>query len=89
MCVCVCVCVCVREREREREFTHVLSSISSTSSATGEGLDYMTFNFLRQAVFHFLTDIHAQDHLRSISSILEFTPQERKAVYSKFAEHKK
>ncbi|CAI7990374.1 hypothetical protein GBAR_LOCUS464, partial [Geodia barretti] len=64
---------------------------SSSTAAGGdseEGLDTMTFCFLRQAVYHFLADIHPEDHLRSISSILKFTPQERKIVYSQFGERK-
>ena len=52
---------------------------SHSTSSDSEGLDGMTFNFLRQAVYHFLADIHPEDHLRSISSILKLTPQERKS----------
>ena len=53
------------------------------------GIDSMRFHFLKQAVYHLLTDFHAEDQLRAISSILEFSPQEKKAVYSKFAERRK
>lgn len=78
-----------REREGGRgERQLIISSLFSCSEGS-EGIDSMTFHFLKQAVFHFLTDYHAEDHLRSISSILRFSPQERKAVYSKYADQKK
>ena len=53
------------------------------------GIDPMQFDFLKQAVYHLLTEFHAEDQLRAITSLLEFSPQERKAVYSKFAERRK
>ena len=53
------------------------------------GIDQMQFHFLKQAVYHLLTEFHAEDQLRAISSILQFSPQEKKAVYSKFAERRK
>lgn len=78
-----------RKREGGRgERQLIISSLFSCSEGS-EGIDSMTFHFLKQAVFHFLTDYHAEDHLRSISSILRFSPQERKAVYSKYADQKK
>ena len=42
--------------------------------------------FLKQAVYHLLTDFHAEEQIRAIVSILDFTAQERKAVYTKFQE---
>ena len=42
--------------------------------------------FLKQAVFHLLTDFHAEEQLRAIISILDFSAQERKVVYSKIQE---
>ena len=61
----------------------------STGGSGGTGIDSMRFHFLKQAVYHLLTDFHADEQLRAISSILEFSPQEKKAVYSKFAERRK
>lgn len=48
----------------------------------------MQIRFLKQAVYQLLTGIHAEEHLRAISSILNFTPQERKEVYAEFQENK-
>lgn len=42
--------------------------------------------FLKQAVYHLLTDFHAEEQIRAIVSILDFTAHERKAVYTKFQE---
>lgn len=42
--------------------------------------------FLKQAVYHLLTDFHAEEQLRAIVSILDFDAKERKAVYSKMQE---
>lgn len=39
--------------------------------------------FLKQAVLHLLTDVHAEEQLKAIISILDFSAQERKAIYSK------
>ena len=68
----------------------------STSFATAEdsnpgpeGVDKMQLHFLKQAVYHLLTDFHAEDQLRAILSILDFSAQERKAVYAKVEEKKK
>ena len=37
---------------------------------------------------HLLTDSHADEHLRAIVAILNFSAQERKCVYAKVAEKK-
>lgn len=58
---------------------------ASTSSGGG-AIDDSQFLFLKQAVLHLLTDFHAEEQLRAIISILDFTAQERKAVYSKLQE---
>lgn len=42
--------------------------------------------FLKQAVYHLLTDFHAEEQLRAIVSILDFDAHERKAVYGKMQE---
>lgn len=54
-----------------------------------EGMDESKLQFLKQAVFHLLTDFHADDQLRAIISILDFSAQERKAVYAKTQERKR
>ena len=51
-------------------------------------INEMQVRFLKQAVFQLLTGFHAEEHLRAILSILNFTPQERKEVYAKFQEGK-
>ena len=42
--------------------------------------------FLKQAVYHMLIDSRPEEHLRAIVSILNFSAEERKAVYAKFQE---
>ena len=44
--------------------------------------------FLKQAVYHLLIDSRPEEHLRAIVSILNFSVEERKAVYAKFQERK-
>ena len=51
-------------------------------------VDETQIAFLKQAVYHLLTDSHAEEHIRAIVSILNFSAQERKAVYSKIQERK-
>lgn len=66
------------------------STVLATDSNPGpEGMDESKLQFLKQAVFHLLTDFHADDQLRAIISILDFSAQERKAVYAKTQEKKK
>lgn len=57
-------------------------------SGTIPDVDDAQLSFLKQAVYHLLTDSHAEEHLRAIVSILNFTPQERKTVYAKVQEKK-
>lgn len=52
----------------------------------GSPIDGAQQLFLKQAVFHLLTDFHAEEQLRAIVSILDFDAQERKAVYGKMQE---
>ena len=49
-------------------------------------IDAVQQRFLKQAIFYLLTDFHAEEQLRAIISILDFTAQERKSVYSKMQE---
>ena len=63
------------------------SQHSAIESSPGpSSVDKMQLHFLKQAVYHLLTDFYAEDQLRAIVSILDFTPQERKAVYAKIQE---
>ena len=56
------------------------------TSTDGAPIDSAQQLFLKQAVYHLLTDFHAEEQLRAIVSILDFNAQERKAVYSKLQE---
>ena len=64
--------------------THLVS----LSNPGPQGIDEMQLSFLKQAVFHLLTGFHAEDQLRAIVSILDFSAQERKAVYARVQEKK-
>ncbi len=64
------------------------STIASDSNPGPSGMDEMQLHFLKQAVYHLLTDFHAEDQLRAIVSILDFSAQERKAVYARVQERK-
>lgn len=64
-------------RSKDRKGNRVDSTVDETQIA-----------FLKQAVYHLLTDSHAEEHVRAIVSILNFSAQERKAVYSKVQERK-
>ena len=64
-------------------------SVAADSNPGPDGVDKMQLHFLKQAVYHLLTDFHAEDQLRAILSILDFSAQERKAVYAKVEEKKK
>lgn len=59
---------------------------TNPSSADGASINTAQQLFLKQAVYHLLTDFHAEEQLRAIVSILDFNAQERKAVYSKLQE---
>ena len=58
------------------------------SNSTSPGLDGSQMQFLKQALFHYLTDYHAEEQVRAIVSILDFTAQERKTVYTKLQDRK-
>lgn len=64
------------------------SSTAADSNPGPDAIDQVQLNFLKQAVYHLLTDFHAEDQLRAILSILDYGPQERKAVYAKVQEKK-
>lgn len=64
-------------------------SLAEGSNPGVDRMDIMQLHFLKQAVYHLLTDFHAEDQLRAILSILDFGAQERKAVYAKVEEKKK
>lgn len=51
-------------------------------------LDESQIQFLKQAIYHYLTDYHAEEQVRAIVSILDFTAQERKTVYGKLHDRK-
>jgi hypothetical protein len=61
-------------------------SSSTSSKDAASPIDGAQQQFLKQAVFHLLTDFHAEEQLRAIISILDFSAQERKAVYGKLQE---
>ena len=70
------------------------SSSSSSSSSpvidgnSGAGMDSSHVVFLRQSIYHYLTGYHADEQVRAIISMLDFTPEERKQVYAKQQERK-
>lgn len=72
------------------------SSPSSSSSPIakgrqgkdGAGMDASHVVFLRQSIYHYLTGYHADEQVRAIISMLDFTPEERKLVYAKQQEKK-
>ena len=66
-----------------------LPTLAEGSNPGVDRMDKMQLHFLKQAVYHLLTDFHAEDQLRAILSILDFGAQERKAVYAKVEEKKK
>lgn len=59
-----------------------------TGTTESPGLDKSQTQFLKQALFHYLTDYHAEEQVRALVSILDFTAQERKTVYSKLQDRK-
>ena len=74
------------------EMRQRLSKGSYASPAKKSGVvpqvDESQLLFLKQAVYHLLTDSHADEHLRAIVAILNFSAQERKCVYAKVQERK-
>ena len=65
-----------------------ISSPTYSKVSLSEGMDSVEVNFLKQAVFHYLTDYHADEQIRAIISMLDFTAEERKKVYAKLHEKK-
>ena len=61
---------------------------SVTASADTDTLDKPQIQFLKQAIYHYLTDYHAEEQVRAIVSILDFSVQERKSIYSKLHDRK-
>ena len=59
----------------------------STKSSLAD-VDDSQLLFLKQAVYHLLIDSRPEEHLRAIVSILNFSAEERKAVYAKMQEKK-
>lgn len=56
------------------------SSPGSAGSPTSP-IDCAQQQFLKQAIYHLLTDFHAEEQLRAIVSILDFSAKERIVVY--------
>ncbi len=56
------------------------------NSLDSGAIDGAQLLFLKQAVYHLLIDFHAEEQLRAIISILDFSAQERIAVYGKVQE---
>jgi len=74
--------------ESRQKITQRKSSVASDSNPGPGAIDQVQLHFLKQAIYHLLTDFHAEDQLRAILSILDFGPQERKLVYAKVQEKK-
>ena len=64
------------------------TSRKAKSESDSEGMDSSRLNFLKQAVYHYLIDYHADEQVRAIVSMLDFNPEERKKVYAKQQERK-
>ena len=79
----------LNQGQRRHSSAAGMSSIAASSNPGPESIDEMQLHFLKQAVYHLLTDFHAEDQLRAILSILDFSAQERKAVYAKVQEKKR
>jgi len=82
-----------KEKEVEKLKLQVIELRKGTkketdSKSTPLGLDGSQMQFLKQALFHYLTDYHAEEQVRAIVSILDFTAQERKTVYTKLQDRK-
>lgn len=63
-------------RKKNTKLDHSMTAPTTT-------LDDSQIQFLKQAIYHYLTDYHAEEQVRAIVSILDFTVQERKTVYGK------
>lgn len=87
----------LQHKDKEKEAEELKSQLidlrkknikSDHNVTTPTTLDKSQFQFLKQAIYHYLTDYHAEEQVRAIVSILDFTVQERKTVYGKLQERK-
>ena len=87
----------LQQKEKEREVEQLKLQLIDIrkkntrldhSATSTSALDDSQIQFLKQAIYHYLTDYHAEEQVRAIVSILDFTVQERKTVYSKLHDHK-
>ena len=87
----------LQQKEKEREVEQLKLQLIDIrkkntkldhSVKSASALDDSQIQFLKQAIYHYLTDYHAEEQVRAIVSILDFTVQERKTVYSKLHDHK-
>ena len=79
----------ILKQEQERAMKEELEKCQRQvkgQEAEGKPTDSAQIRFLKQAVYHLLTDFHAEEQLRAIISILDFDAKERKAVYGKMHE---
>lgn len=87
----------LQQREKEKEIEKLKVQLIDMRKkntkldqniTTSSTLDTSQVQFLKQAIYHYLTDYHAEEQVRAIVSILDFTVQERKTVYSKLHDRK-
>ena len=74
--------------ELKLQLIEVRKGTKKETDSKAPGLDGSQMQFLKQALFHYLTDYHAEEQVRAIVSILDFTAQERKTVYTKLQDRK-
>ncbi|KAL5493227.1 hypothetical protein EMCRGX_G014374 [Ephydatia muelleri] len=75
-------------QSRQGKVAPAVSEKSRTGNVGPGCMDETQLAFLKQAVYHLLTDFHADDQLRAIISLLDFSAQERKTIYAKAPERK-
>lgn len=66
-------------------FSHIVKGKQGMDDV---GMEVSHVAFLRQSIYHYLTGYHAEEQVRAIISMLDFTPEERKQVYAKQQERK-
>ena len=64
------------------------AKVDHGTTASTDTLDKPQLQFLKQAIYHYLTDYHAEEQVRAIVSILDFSVQERKTIYSKLHDNR-
>ena len=64
------------------------TKLDHSVTASADILDKPQIQFLKQAIYHYLTDYHAEEQVRAIVSILDFSVQERKTIYGKLHDRK-